>query len=203
MQLSSLQRNQVPVIRPKRWHRNYSHGYQHHARLQLSSVRHTVSLTVCTHTYLPNGCVFALLCLPALSQSNMLQNQNNNTLHGIKCKREWHILRQQVGTEKAQQQHLHTEVSLCSLAHQQKSVTCPGKAAGRTAAGSAASVVAASCKRNRHPVWEWGISLPVLALWVPSLATGHIHSQCKPTDGPANRYNVLLTLFCCVKIERS
>lgn len=39
-QLSSLQRNQVPVSRPERWHRNYNH-YHHHSH--------------CYHTLCHNG----------------------------------------------------------------------------------------------------------------------------------------------------
>lgn len=31
-QLSSLQRNQVPVSRPERWHKSYNHCYHHHSR---------------------------------------------------------------------------------------------------------------------------------------------------------------------------
>lgn len=45
----------------------------------------------------------------------MLQNQNSSILHGIKCKGEWHLLKQQVRTEKAQQPHLHTEISLLCM----------------------------------------------------------------------------------------
>lgn len=92
--------------------------------LQPSSVRHMIILSVCTHAYLPKGHMFALVFLPALSQSNMLQNQNSSILHRKKREREWHLLRQQVRTEKAQQQHLHTEISLlCILARQPRLIS--------------------------------------------------------------------------------
>lgn len=61
--------------------------------------------------------------------------------------------------------------SLYSVAHQQKSVRSPGKPIGRTGAGSAALVTEVSCKRIRHPVLEWGISLPFLPLKASSFAT--------------------------------